>query len=58
MYRVMVSLPSRARSRRVSLGVESLRSQGEDIDKETLSHVSLLPFKHVVPNGTYFIEDV
>ena len=38
--------------------VENLRSQGEDIDKETLSHISLLPFKHVVPNGTYFIEDV
>jgi TnpA family transposase len=38
--------------------VESLRSQGENIDKETLSHISLLPFRHVVPNGTYFIEDV
>ena len=38
--------------------VEKLRSQGEDIDKETLSHISLLPFRHVVPNGTYFIEDV
>jgi TnpA family transposase len=38
--------------------VEHLRAQGEDIDKETLSHISLLPFRHVVPNGTYFIEDV
>jgi TnpA family transposase len=38
--------------------VENLRSQGENIDKETLSHISLLPFRHVVPNGTYFIEDV
>jgi TnpA family transposase len=38
--------------------VEKLRSQGEDIDQETLSHISLLPFRHVVPNGTYFIEDV
>jgi hypothetical protein len=38
--------------------VENLRSQGEDITKETLSHISLLPFKHVVPNGTYFIDDV
>jgi TnpA family transposase len=38
--------------------VEKLRSQGEDIDKETLSHISLLPFRHVVPNGTYFIEAV
>ncbi len=38
--------------------VEDLRSQGEAIDNETLSHISLLPFKHVVPNGTYFIEDM
>ncbi|MBI1925983.1 Tn3 family transposase, partial [Candidatus Poribacteria bacterium] len=37
--------------------VENLRRQGEDIDDETLSHISLLPFKHVVPNGAYFIED-
>ena len=37
--------------------VESLRQQGEAIDDETLSHISLLPFRHVVPNGTYFIED-
>jgi len=35
--------------------VENLRLQGEEIDNETLSHISLLPFKHVVPNGTYFI---
>jgi hypothetical protein len=38
--------------------VEDLRQQGEEIDDESLSHISLLPFKHVVPNGTYFIEDV
>jgi TnpA family transposase len=38
--------------------VEHLRAQGEEIDKDTLSHISLLPFRHVVPNGTYFIEDV
>jgi TnpA family transposase len=37
--------------------VESLRKQGEKIDDETLSHISLLPFKHVLPNGAYFIED-
>ena len=36
--------------------VESLRAQGEEIDKETLPHISLLPYKHVIPNGTYFIE--
>ena len=38
--------------------VEDLRSQGEEVSNETLSHISLLPFKHVVPNGTYFIDDV
>ena len=36
--------------------VESLRAQGEEIDKETLPHISLLPYKQVIPNGTYFIE--
>jgi TnpA family transposase len=34
--------------------VQTLRQQGEVIDDETLSHVSLLPFRHVIPNGTYF----
>ena len=38
--------------------VENLRQQDEPIEDETLSHISLLPFKHVVPNGTYFIDDV
>src|SRR5215831_4936002 len=38
--------------------VDTLRAQGEDIDKETLAHISLLPFRHVVPNGMYFIEEV
>jgi TnpA family transposase len=37
--------------------VENLRQQGEEVEDETLSHISLLPFKHVIPNGTYFIED-
>ena len=37
--------------------VEELKKQGEEIDDETLSHISLLPYKHVLPNGTYFIED-
>ncbi len=35
--------------------VENLRKQGESIDGETLSHISLLPYKHVLSNGTYFI---
>jgi hypothetical protein len=38
--------------------VESLRQQGEDIADETLSHISLLPFRHVLPNGTYFIDEL
>lgn len=38
--------------------VESLRAQGEVITNETLSHISLLPYRHVVPNGTYFIDDL
>ena len=37
--------------------VGRLRAQGEDISDATLSHVSLLPFRHVLPNGTYFIEN-
>ena len=37
--------------------VGRLRTQGEDISDETLAHVSLLLFRHVLPNGTYFIEN-
>ena len=32
-------------------------AEEEAIEEETLAHVSLLPFKHVLPNGTYFNED-
>lgn len=42
---------------RISNIVDGLRQQGEAVDNETLSHISLLPYKHVLPNGTYFIED-
>jgi TnpA family transposase len=37
--------------------VDQLRQQGEVIEEETLAHISLLPFKHVLPHGTYFNED-
>ena len=37
--------------------VGRLRAEGESIDDEEISHVSLLPFRHVMPTGTYFIED-
>lgn len=36
--------------------VDGLKQKGETIDDETLSHISLLPYKHVLPNGTYFVD--
>lgn len=36
--------------------IDHLRSQGEEISEETISRISLLPYKHVIPNGTYFSE--
>ena len=36
--------------------VNELRQNGEIVEDKTLSHISLLPFKHVLPNGTYFID--
>lgn len=41
---------------RISNIVDELRKQGETVDDELLAHISLLPYKHVLPNGTYFIE--
>jgi hypothetical protein len=37
--------------------IESLKQQGDVIGNDTLSHISLLPYKHVLPNGTYFIDE-
>lgn len=34
--------------------VSQLKSNGYSIDDEILSHISLLPYKHILPNGTYF----
>lgn len=42
---------------RISNIVDELRKQGESVDDDTLAHISLLPYKHVLPNGTYFIDD-
>lgn len=36
---------------------DELKQRGAEIENATLAHISLLPFKHVVPNGTYFIEE-
>ncbi|MEM1369035.1 MAG: Tn3 family transposase [Cyanobacteria bacterium P01_H01_bin.15] len=38
--------------------VAQLRSQGEEISDETLSHISLLPFRHVIPHGAYFTAEL
>lgn len=42
---------------RISATVDALREQGENIDDDVLKHISLLPYKHVLPNGTYFIDE-
>ena len=34
--------------------VDQLRAQGDEVEQATLAHISLLPFKHVVPHGTLF----
>jgi len=41
----------------ISTIIDTLRQQGQTIDNETLAHISLLPYKHVLPNGAYFIDD-
>jgi hypothetical protein len=44
-------------TRKITDIVDNLRQHGAEVANNTLAHISLLPFKHVVPNGTYFIED-
>lgn len=41
---------------RISNIVDELRTQGETVDDNLLAHISLLPYKHVLPNGTYFAK--
>lgn len=41
---------------RISNIIEGLRENGEVIDDDILAHISLLPYKHVLPNGTYFVD--
>ena len=38
--------------------IEQLRANGESISDKTLSHISLLPHRHVVPMGTYFADEM
>lgn len=44
-------------TKNISNTVNDLRQRGEVVENETLSHISLLPYKHIIPNGSYFIED-
>lgn len=37
--------------------INQLKRQGEEIKDEVLGHISLLPYKHVLPQGTYFVEN-
>jgi len=37
--------------------IDQLKKQGEEIDEEILARISLLPYKHVLPQGTYFVEN-
>ncbi|ETS31151.1 transposase, TnpA family [Photorhabdus khanii NC19] len=41
---------------RISNIVKGLRENGEVIDDDVLAHISLLPYKHVLPHGTYFVD--
>lgn len=41
---------------RISNIVDELRKQGETVDGDLLAHISLRPYKYVLPNGTYFME--
>jgi TnpA family transposase len=41
---------------KISKIVEQLQLNGETIGQDTLKHISLLPYKHVIPMGTYFAE--
>jgi len=36
--------------------IDGLKKQGEEIDEDILARISLLPYKHVLPQGTYFVE--
>ncbi|MCP4474897.1 MAG: transposase [Gammaproteobacteria bacterium] len=42
---------------KISEIVEQLRANGEVISDSALSHISLLSYKHVIPMGTYFVEE-
>ena len=36
--------------------IEELKKRGEEVNEKVLQRISLLPYKHVLPQGTYFTE--
>lgn len=38
--------------------INQLRKNGENISNKSLSHISPLSHKHVIPIGTYFIDTI
>ena len=40
----------------MSEGINKLKGYGSFIDERSLSHISLLPYKHVIHIGTYFVD--
>jgi hypothetical protein len=36
--------------------INKLKDNGTFIDEKSLSHISLLPYKYVIPMGTYFVD--
>jgi len=38
--------------------IEQLRKNGEEISNKSLSYISLLLHKHVIPMGTYFADGI
>lgn len=37
--------------------IDGLKKQGEKVNEEVLARISLLPYRHVLPQGTYFVEN-
>ena len=42
-------------TKKITQVIDQLRAQDEYISAEMLARISLLPFRHVIPNGAYFI---
>jgi TnpA family transposase len=44
-------------TRKIDSIVSHLRIQNTEITDDAVARISLLPFRHVIPNGTYFISE-